>query len=451
MRKMSFQSFLIKAQQVHNTNYDYSSAEFVDSKTKIEVICRKHGAFMQVPYAHLRGQGCPSCAKNTRVEKISLPFSDFLQRARRVHGTKYRYIEESFSNGLSLMRIICQFHGEFTQKPNVHLRGSGCQDCAREKSKKNLPTKNIKQIRDTKGFEKAARDVHGDRYSYEKVRFQSKHAKVVVICSEHGEFTQSPNNHLRGSGCPKCGTQDAKNKIMKSREQFIYEAQQKHNYFYDYEKVKYEGKGVVITIVCPIHGDFTQVPAVHLYNGAGCPKCAIEIVADVHRYTTEDFIRLSKLVHGDRYDYKESCYERSRNKIKIICQEHGEFYQSPNHHLRGYGCQVCGKNNSYMASQWLDECGVPKEHREVTIKLPSKKRYRVDALYDNVVYEFNGDFWHGNPKIYNSGDVNPIAGKSFGELHDKTMKKENDLKKFGFKVVSIWEKDYKEKLCRKEC
>lgn len=47
--------------------------------------------------------------------------------------------------------------------------------------------------------------VHGDQYDYSKVKYLSAKTKVTITCPEHGEFEQTPTNHLRSQGCPKCG------------------------------------------------------------------------------------------------------------------------------------------------------------------------------------------------------------------------------------------------------
>lgn len=49
------------------------------------------------------------------------------------------------------------------------------------------------------------KEVHGDFYDYSKVVYKIKREKVVIICPEHGEFSQLPNSHWRGRGCYKCG------------------------------------------------------------------------------------------------------------------------------------------------------------------------------------------------------------------------------------------------------
>ena len=94
---------------------------------------------------------------------------------------------------------------------------------------------------------------------------------------------------------------------------------------------------------------------------------------------------------------------------------------------------------------WLDHLNVPNDklHREVKITVKSKVFY-VDGFdpKTNTIYEFNGDYWHGNPKRYKSNDINPSVKKTFGELYKITINKEKQLKKLGFKIVSIWESDW---------
>jgi len=59
--------------------------------------------------------------------------------------------------------------------------------------------------------------------------------------------------------------------------------------------------------------------------------------------TTETFIERSKKIHGDKkYDYSLVVYENSMKAVSIICPQHSVFEQSPNHHLKGYGCPECG-------------------------------------------------------------------------------------------------------------
>jgi hypothetical protein len=184
------------------------------------------------------------------------------------------------------------------------------------------------------------------------------------------------------------------------------------------------------------------------------------------KLTTEEFIKRAEIVHGNKYDYSKSNYVNAHKKVIIICKKHGDFLQAPNHHLGGQGCRECGNKKlttekfikkaekihghkynyskvDYINAQiWLDSLNIPDEYREKTIKLPNGKRYIVDALFNDVIYEFNGDFWHGNPNIFDPNEINPMNNKSYGELYKMTVKKKNDLMKYGYKIISIWESDF---------
>ena len=157
----------------------------------------------------------------------------------------------------------------------------------------------------------------------------------------------------------------------------------------------------------------------------------------------DDFIQKSKGTHGDIYSYKNVRYCGSDEKVEIICQKHGSFFQTPHNHIAGKGCKICAKVSSKKESKWLDNCGISLNNRNIRFKV-SGRWLNVDGLDSktNTVYEFYGDFWHGNPKIHQSTDINMANKKTFGELHKKTLERERFLKNVGFKIVSMWENDF---------
>lgn len=137
-------------------------------------------------------------------------------------------------------------------------------------------------------------------------------------------------------------------------------------------------------------------------------------------------------------------------KVIIICPHHGNFYQTPNDHLCGKGCPRCVHHISSPCRKWLDSIGVPDddEHREVPIPIiieGRSTRYFADGLVENTVYEFYGDYWHGNPKLYKPEGMNEISKKTYGELYSTTQKRAKALKESGYNVVEMWESDWKEK------
>ena len=124
----------------------------------------------------------------------------------------------------------------------------------------------------------------------------------------------------------------------KTTEEFIEEARKIHGDKYNYSKVEYVNYQTKVTIICPIHGEFTQTPTGHI-KGNGCPMCANDRTS--LRMTTEEFIQKSRAIHGNKYDYSNVEYTHNNVEVCIICPEHGEFLQKPRLHLSGCGCPIC--------------------------------------------------------------------------------------------------------------
>lgn len=116
----------------------------------------------------------------------------------------------------------------------------------------------------TEEFVKRARVVHGDKYDYSKTNYMGALKNVCIICPEHGEFWQTPSNHLRGNGCPKCGIESARKSKTSTIEDFVNKAREVHGDKYDYSKVEYADAHKNVCIICPKHGEFLQTPANHL-------------------------------------------------------------------------------------------------------------------------------------------------------------------------------------------
>ena len=252
-RKKTRQEFINEAVAVHGNKYDYSKVEYKENKTKVEIICPDHGPFWQKPNNHLNGQGCGQCNGGYRSNEET-----FKQKAREVHGNKYDYSKVHYQTSQTKAEIICPIHGSFYQKPNNHLNGRGCPECASHKGGVS---------RTTESFIKDAVKTHGEKYDYSNVIYRNNKTKVEIICSVHGPFLQKPNNHLIGQGCPDCS-----GKKRKTIEQFIKEARNIHGNLYDYSLIQYKNNRTPVEIVCPHHGSFFQVPYAHS-QGVGCPHC----------------------------------------------------------------------------------------------------------------------------------------------------------------------------------
>ena len=116
--------FIEGARKVHGDKYDYSKAVYRGSESKICVICPQHGEFWPTANNHLNSSGCPQCVGRTVTTER------FIEKARAVHGDKYDYSKVKYVNSTTPVTIICPEHGEFQQKPTLHLCGNGCKECS---------------------------------------------------------------------------------------------------------------------------------------------------------------------------------------------------------------------------------------------------------------------------------------------------------------------------------
>jgi hypothetical protein len=192
MKKLTKEEFVLKANIIHRKKYDYSISEYINNRVKITIICPEHGEFKQNPSSHLCGRGCKKCSFTNVNTDI------FVNKTKLVHGDKYDYSKVIYKEAKSKIKILCSLHGEFEQKPNTHLNGSGCKKCYFEKQSKI-------QRSSTNIFVNKAKLLHGDKYDYSKVDYIKNNIPVKIICPEHGEFNQQPHHHLKKCGCPKCG------------------------------------------------------------------------------------------------------------------------------------------------------------------------------------------------------------------------------------------------------
>lgn len=191
-RRQTTEGFISLAKSVHGDRYDYSLTEYVDVRTKLKIICSVHGVFSQTPGDHTQGYGCAPCGiEAARVAKTRSN-TQFIERAKEVHGSKYSYEKTRFVSYLYPVTITCPSHGDFTQTPPSHLQGHGCHLCG---GSKKLTTKD---------FIKKAKAAHGKLYDYSKTNYINTDTSVVVTCKSHGDFDIIPYNHLMGRGCKLC-------------------------------------------------------------------------------------------------------------------------------------------------------------------------------------------------------------------------------------------------------
>jgi hypothetical protein len=203
MVKYSTETFIEKAKEVHLSKYDYSKVQYVNSSTKVCVICPLHGEFWVAPYAHLNGVGCPECAGVKKRDTES-----FIKKAKEVHGDRYDYSKTVYVNKRTKVVITCPIHGDFEQLANNHLRGQGCPLCGKKYAseyKKN----------DYKHFIQESKNRFGEKYSFPNIEeeYENSHSKITIKCNDCGtEFVKIACDHLTSpnGGCPSCFSHTSK-------------------------------------------------------------------------------------------------------------------------------------------------------------------------------------------------------------------------------------------------
>ena len=191
---------------------------------------------------------------------------------------------------------------------------------------------------------------------------------------------------------------------------------------YDYSKTEYVNIDTKITVICPIHGEF-QVRPDHFFEGHGCPKCGSERGGDKNRMSLEEFIRRAREVHGDKYDYSKVEYTDARTKIRIVCPEHGEFWQRPHQHLKGVECPKCAhRSYKYTTEGFIQLArGIHGDKYDY-----SKVNY-VDRLTPVcIVCPEHGGFWQ-KPREHFKGYGCPICHESILEKEIETLLVSNNI------------------------
>jgi very-short-patch-repair endonuclease len=292
--------------------------------------------------------------------------------------------------------------------PNLHLAKSGCRVCSiksRSAKQKNINNPQ-RQQRLQKEFIEKARKIHLKKYDYSKVKYVNAHTKVTIICPIHNEFTQTPKHHANdGYGCNLCGYEIGSKKQALTKKDFIKQAKKLHGNKYDYSEVEYVNFNTKVKVICPLHETFEVTPCNHLKKDAprGCKKCGRISTSDKQRFSSEDFIKKSKSIHGNIYDYSKSKYKGIFDKVTIICNKHREFEQVAKVHLMGSGCPKCAlKGEGRIYEYLLKKNIVVKEYsiknkrydfylpeHKLIIERDGEQHYKEHRLFKKVPFEEN--------------------------------------------------------------
>lgn len=345
---------------------------------------------------------------------------EFIQKAQEIPGNDYIYDKVKYIDSHTKVIIECLRHGDFTQRPTNHLRGQGCPKCVRE-------LLSILKRSSLEEFILKAQKVHGN-YTYPKVNYINNKVKVIITCQEHGEFKQTPHDHLNGHGCPEC----AKELRRSSTREFIQKANKVHG-DYIYDKTVYINSKTKVIIRCRRHGGFTQTPTSHL-EGHGCSECMKELLSNLKRSSTEEFTQKAQKVHGNKYIYDKINYINNRTKVTIFCKKCKlNFIQTPSNHLAGSGCPACknSKAEKYI-SDTFKELNIqfePQKTFDTCVNPKTARNFTYDFYLPNIhtLLEYDGIFHF--EQVYKDHDFKKT------KLHDRY--KDMWAHKNGYNLIRI--------------
>lgn len=146
-RNTTTKDFINKAKHIHGEKFSYDLVDYVNSTTKVKIVCLKHGVFKQTPAAHVNGRcGCPKCNQSkgealieTILVKFSVPFvSQFkFHDCRRVLPLRFDFFIKKLNtlieyDGEHHFVFIPRIHKKFSKykamKENDHIKTKYCRE-----------------------------------------------------------------------------------------------------------------------------------------------------------------------------------------------------------------------------------------------------------------------------------------------------------------------------------
>lgn len=197
--------FIENSRLVHGDKYDYTSSVYVNTRTKVEIICPIHGKFEQFPLDHMRGYGCSKCAIQNKKILKKKSNEVFLAEIKTIHGEKYGTEKVIYNGALNKVTVTCSSHGDFDIEAKSFLNGHGCPDCSYEERAKN----NIEKHKN-----KFLSEFH--RFSIIDSSYINATSPCTAICDIHGDFIVSKAYRLTQDNvsCPRCNISNAESNIL---------------------------------------------------------------------------------------------------------------------------------------------------------------------------------------------------------------------------------------------
>jgi len=330
-----------------------------------------------------------------------LTHEEFVSRIEELYNSKYKVLE-TYVNNTTKIDVLCPEHGVWKCSPIHFLKGHKCKKCAG----------NHKYT--TEEFVEKVKTIHGDKFDFSLVQYETSHTKVKVICSIHGIFEIEPNALLNGCGCGKC------NGKHKTTEDIIKEFREIHGDAFDYSLVDYKDSNTPVEIICNSCGyRFSQRPSKHLRIPKGrCLKCK----RNPRILTDEEIINDLNIIHNNKYSYPNFKYSKTTDNILVMCPEHGEFEITYGSHKSGAGCQKCAKVYSYTTEEFIEKVSYVHDFKYDY----SQFVYVNGKTKSTIICPKHGP-WQQKPSDHMQGYGCPVCCSSKGELRIKKFLEKNSI------------------------
>ncbi len=264
---------------------------------------------------------------------------EFCRRITQMYGPEFITEDTKYVNSRTKVVLNCPKHGEFLKYPRNLFIGQGCIKCGKE---------------DTKSFCKKASVKHKGVYDYSKVDYKTSSTKVVITCREHGEFLQTPNNHLCGSGCPVCGNI---REPRETNEYKVHKATVLHGEGkYDYSAWNPRDVRTPSPVTCLTHNITWDISYDnHVNKGKGCIKCKGDRITKSLSMSLQDAQQILSEKHP-HLTIDSTTYKMFSEKCTLFCDSHGEFTTSPQMaHTTKYGCPLCAEAEGSITGRALTQ------------------------------------------------------------------------------------------------
>jgi predicted Zn-ribbon and HTH transcriptional regulator len=376
--------------------------------------------------------------KNYRFSEFA-----FLEETVKRFNNIFRYHYTEWKGKSTIITVFCPKHKSFKTTAGQHIKlKTGCQQCWFESISES------KRI-DSKLYVEKAKVNHIIDYEYPYIENELKnlHCKITIKCPTHGLFTQHAQAHMNGADCAKCALITTGMNRRTQFDQFIENIGDKYPHILHYPD-KWQGNNKYTTFYCTEHDlDFRLTPYHFINSKFACPKCKNEFIGEKRQTPLDEWIKQASNKHHNRYDYSKVKQGNGALIVTVTCPDHGDFNVTRGGHVnKGRGCPDCKskgcKQYSIMEREWLASLNIST--MSLSYRLPNLKKQVVDG-YDpitNTVYQFHGDWHHGNPRNHNPDHINQLKKETFGNLYKRTKRIEQEIIDAGYNLIVMWEMDY---------